>query len=135
MLSGHHAWYGRIHLPAFHSYHNFLLSPGIEKITEQETAHPSLHQLSQLTGAAVAANGAMENITVSHEIEERATALVQADDDDEDNHSEETEKESVDQGAFHSDPIIIDVPSGLVTVTNKCLLGEHKSLRIPWSRR
>ena len=40
----------------------------IEKITEQETAHPSLHQLSHLTGSS---SGNLENITVSHEIEER----------------------------------------------------------------
>jgi len=86
-----------------------LSSSGIEKITEQETAHPSLQQLSQLTGAAVAANGALENITVSHEIEERATALVQGEEDDEDNSSEVADKEFVDQGAFHSEPVIVDV--------------------------
>lgn len=60
-----------------------------------------MHQLSQLTGSAVTANGAMENITVSHEIEERAAALIQDDDDDDE---ENSEKESVDQGAFHSEP-------------------------------
>lgn len=66
-----------------------MLCSAIEKITEQETAHPSLQQLSQLTIAAAAAasanaaaNGAVvanvandpltENITISHEIEERA---------------------------------------------------------------
>jgi High-temperature-induced dauer-formation protein len=55
---------------------SLAVMPAIEKITEQETAHPSLQQLSQLTGAAAtaaAANGAMENITISHEIEERGT--------------------------------------------------------------
>lgn len=88
--------------------------PGIEKITEQETAHPSLHQLSQLTGAAVAANGAMENITVSHEIEERATVLVQSENADEESNSDEPEKEFVDQGAFHIEPVILDVPENKV---------------------
>ena len=47
-------------------YAIYLLA--IEKITEQETAHPSLHQLSHLTGSS---SGNLENITVSHEIEER----------------------------------------------------------------
>ena len=31
MLSGYHAWYGRIHLPAFHSYHNFLFHQELRK--------------------------------------------------------------------------------------------------------
>lgn len=95
-----------------------IIFPGIEKITEQETAHPSLHQLSQLTGAASkATNSAMENITVSHEIEERAIALAQLDDDDEDDaNSEEAVKESVDQTAFQGEPGITDVPAPLVTV-------------------
>ena len=65
-----------------------------------------------MTGAAIAANGALENITVSHEIEERATALVQGEEEDEDNNSEEADKECVDQGAFHSEPVIIDVSGG-----------------------
>lgn len=65
-----------------------------------------------MTGAAIAANGALENITVSHEIEERATALVQGEEEDEDNNSEEADKECVNQGAFHSEPVIIDVSGG-----------------------
>jgi len=47
---------------------SLAIMPAIEKITEQETAHPSLHQLSHLTGSS---SGNLENITVSHEIEER----------------------------------------------------------------
>uniref|UniRef100_A0A0P5QYT1 Protein HID1 n=1 Tax=Daphnia magna TaxID=35525 RepID=A0A0P5QYT1_9CRUS len=99
-------------LPAQPGTHTCSLAimPGIEKITEQETAHPSLQQLSQLTGAAVAANGAMENITVSHEIEERATILAHSENVDEDSNSDETEKDFVDQGAFHNEPVILDVP-------------------------
>lgn len=65
----------------------------------------------------MAANGAMaENITVSHEIEERAIALAQIDDDEEDAILEETGKESVDQGAFQSEPIIVDLPGTHITV-------------------
>lgn len=94
-----------------------LVCSGIEKITEQETAHPSLHQLSQLTGAAVAANnGAMENITVSHEIEERAANLILAEEDEDESNSEEIEKESIDQGAFQSEPVMVEIADAQLTV-------------------
>lgn len=72
-----------------------------------------------MTGAAVAVNGALENITVSHEIEERATALVQGEEDDEDNSSEVADKEFVDQGAFHSEPVIVDVSGTHIKVYPK----------------
>lgn len=77
-----------------------------------------MQQLSQLTGAAVAANGAMENITVSHEIEERATVLAHSENVDEDSNSDETDKEFVDQGAFHNEPVILDVPDIKVICTS-----------------
>ncbi len=119
MLSRYHAWYFYTVFIFLSVKLRLLSSSGIEKITEQETAHPSLQQLSQLTGAAVAANGALENITVSHEIEERATALVQGEEDDEDNSSEVADKEFVDQGAFHSEPVIVDVSGTHIKVFPK----------------
>ena len=81
---------------------NNVVAIGIEKITEQETAHPSLQQLSQLTGAAASTNGALENITVSHEIEERAAPLIDEEDEEDE---EKTEKEHIDEGAFQSEPV------------------------------
>lgn len=96
-------------LPAQPGTHTCSLAimPGIEKITEQETAHPSLQQLSQLTAtaaaAAVAANTALaENITVSHEIEERAVGtLIEESEEDDEEDSDEIKKDlAVDQGAF-----------------------------------
>lgn len=58
----------------------------------------------------------MENITVSHEIEERATNLIQTEEDDEESNSDETEKESIDQGAFQSDPATREVTEVQLTV-------------------
>lgn len=90
---------------------------GIEKITEQETAHPSLQQLSQLTGAAASgANGTLENITVSHEIEERAVALVDDDDDEED--SEKADKEHIDEAAFQSEPVSVALAQATVSLSS-----------------
>ena len=70
-----------------------------------------------MTGAAAAAAaGALENITVSHEIEERATALIEEDEEEDDEDSGAMEKDTVDQGAFQSeDPTI--VPPAQVTVS------------------
>lgn len=75
---------------------------GIEKITEQETAHPSLQQLSQLTGSSAVSSCTMENVTVSHEIEERAPPLIEEDDENDD--SESMEKDAVDKSAFQGEP-------------------------------
>ena len=72
-------------------YNNFFFPvtvPAIEKITEQETAHPSLHQLSHLTGSS---SSNLENITVSHEIEERTIV-----EDDETESEVENEVSNVD---------------------------------------
>ena len=102
-------------LPAQPGTHTCSLAimPGIEKITEQETAHPSLHQLSQLTGAAAtAAAGLADNITVSHEIEERAVATLIEEDEEEDDEeggvnivaTERKPEGAVDQGAFGAEP-------------------------------
>lgn len=72
-----------------------------------------MQQLSQLTAVANGAPGLAENITVSHEIEERAVAtLIEEDEeeDDEEDRSEMGEKPAekeavVDQGAFDSEPV------------------------------
>ena len=56
---------------------SLAVMPGIEKMTEQETAHPSLQQLSQLTPVPATGgvdSASLDNITVSHEIEERPLA-------------------------------------------------------------
>jgi len=67
---------------------SLAIMPAIEKITEQETAHPSLHQLSHLTGSS---SSNLENITVSHEIEERTIV-----EDDETESEVENEVSNVD---------------------------------------
>jgi hypothetical protein len=80
-----------------------------------------LRQLSQLTGAAAASanNGTLENITVSHEIEERAAALIEEDEEDDEDNSGAIDKDTVDQGAFQSETEIASntVPPVQATVS------------------
>ena len=69
---------------------------------------------------AASNNGTLENITVSHEIEERATAaaLIEEDEDDDEDDSGAIEKDTVDQGAFQSEPEIASaVPPVQATVS------------------